>query len=303
MLAIVGLLPASAGRRSATVRLAGVEPAAPASSRSRGAGAQTAPAYPAVGLRDLQRAVDRRRCGIAVEEGQHLQRGVGGNRRGEHDVARRAVRCARAAPVELGGDARPGRVAVAAVQVVAALAGRPARQHERPDDAGGLADPGDQVRDAVAQQPVRRAPGRCRGRPRARRGRGAGGRAAAAARTDGATRRAARTAASWRRAPTSCGEAAAGATSASWRDAGVLDHDRAHSGRREQRRDRGTHPAGAGDLDHCAPTPREDRDAALAAGAQRGRGQVGRRGGPARPGSARPATRGRPPRPRARRPG
>ena len=86
-------------------------------------------------------------------------------------------------------------------------------------------------------------------------------------------------------------------------DAGVLDDDRAHTRRREQRGDRGTHPAGAGDLDHRPPAPargpRRRPRCRRAARPRQGRG----RAGPARPGSDRPATGGRPRRPRAHRPG
>ena len=81
---------------------------------------------------------------------------------------------------------RPGRVAVGAVQVVAALAGRPARQHQRADDAGGLADPGDQVRDAGAHQPVEGAVVRPRPGRRAPRGPAPARPAGSVACTDGA---------------------------------------------------------------------------------------------------------------------
>ena len=71
------------------------------------------------------------------------------------------------------------------------------------------------------------------------------------ARTEGATRRAARTAASCRRAPTSCGAAAAGATSASWVMPASSTTTTPTPAEASSDDHRGADPAGAGDLDHA----------------------------------------------------
>ena len=129
-------------------------PAAPAERVARPGTA----AHPPVHAGDLERAVDGRqpvargRFAVSVEERQHLQRRMRRHRGGEHHVAGRGD-LARGAG-QLGGDARPGRVAIGAMQVVAALAGGLPRQHQGPDDAGALAHGGEQVRDAAAYEPV-----------------------------------------------------------------------------------------------------------------------------------------------------
>ena len=85
----------------------------------------------------------------SVEMSEDLLSGKGGHQRREGDVAGRD---AGQTTIGLANDPRPRWVAVRAMHVVAAQAGRRAGQYQGPDDAGGLDHVSCQVRDTEAEQ-------------------------------------------------------------------------------------------------------------------------------------------------------
>jgi hypothetical protein len=111
-----------------------------------------APPHATVDLSDLQSAVHGRWVGVAVEVGEHLRGGLGGHCRRQYDVACCGARARLVA--ELSSDARPGGIAIGAVQIVTAPAGRATGQHERSDHSGDVTDLGEEVYDATAHQSV-----------------------------------------------------------------------------------------------------------------------------------------------------
>ena len=149
-------------------------------------------AHPAVGLGDLQRAVDGRRRRVAVEVGQHLQRGVRGHRGREH--RRRTQRRAAGRRRSAGRRrwARPGRGRRGAGRGSAGrTSGRAAPAGRRRRWSPAPARTGAGSRPAAAGRAGRRGPAPARRRAR----RGRAGPAAPAAwlrRPTAPTRRAAR---------------------------------------------------------------------------------------------------------------
>ena len=107
-----------------------------------------------VGQHQLERAVGGGGLARPVDQHQRLRGGDGRGRRRERGVARLRHRERAARAACLRENARPGRVPRRLAQVKAAHAGRPARQHQRPDHPDRLVRRHHQVRHTVPDQLV-----------------------------------------------------------------------------------------------------------------------------------------------------